>query len=169
MSTVLFGRTQSAIQTPFSPVTGIVGITAQAAIEAHGTRHSPGGADSISLPNSQAYASATTTTTSATAVALASMSITPGAGTYLVIFITSLLSSTNNAIITTSIFANNALVPDTEINCIPRDSNNSINRVPIMNTGIVTVAGGQAIDIRWRTSAGTATAYNRKLQLVRIA
>lgn len=123
----------------------------------------------VNLPQLSAYNATTITTTSATAVLMTNMTITPGAGTYLVNFVTSLLSSSNNAIHTVAVFANGTLVADTEITAIPRDSNQSTNRVPISTVGIATVGAGQAIDIRWRTSAGTASAFNRKLQLVRIA
>lgn len=181
VTNIVATNTQAAIEThvgrhnpngPDAIATAIASTIGTDTVNTVGTASSVSRSDhthEVNLPQSSAYASATTTTTSTTAVAMAAMTLTPGAGTYLVLFATSLLSSTNNAVQTVAVFANGTLVADTEITAIPRDTNSSSNRVPISTFGVATVADGQAIDIRWRTTAGTATAYNRKLQLVRIA
>ena len=94
------------------------------------------------------------------------MSFTPGTGTYLTIFSTTVSSSTPPAAVDISLFSNNAQITHTErtviLNVSPQD-------IPMATNAIITVTGGQAIDVRWKTSAGTATMYERTLNLVKIA
>jgi len=150
--------------------TAIASTVSTTTVNAVGTANSFSRSDhthKVNIINSQAYAAGTTTTTSATDVLLDSMTLTPGAGSYLVHFISSISGTTNNAVVFASIYANGVQVPNTEIRIVPRSSNSSNVTALISCVGIATVADGQAIDIRWRTSAGTVTAYQRKLQLLR--
>lgn len=106
-----------------------------------------------------------TTTTSTTDVVVTSTTITPGAGTYLVLFSTDLSHGTNSATITTSIYQNGAQVANSE-RFFQRTS--AGDRKAHLCSGFATVADGQAIDIRWRTSTGTATMANRSLALLKV-
>jgi hypothetical protein len=120
----------------------------------------------ISLPNYSASSDADTSTTSTTFTAITGMSVAPAvAGTYLVNFSSSFLSSGNGADrIRVAIFANGVQVPGTEIYIGIGGGSNSPGGI----NAIVTVAASQAIEIRWRATAGTATAHGRVINTVRI-
>jgi hypothetical protein len=121
----------------------------------------------ISLNYYEVYDSAAATLASAGGtVVMTSMSITPGKGTYFVMFNSSAHQSTNVATLTYSIYANGAQVANSVRTIRPENIAN--DRVLISTSGFATVAAGQAIDIRWTTSSGTASVYNRGLNLVRV-
>ena len=116
-----------------------------------------------------AIASSTTsvTTTSATDVVMNSMTITPPAGTYVATFATTFGHTSNGAIIYLSIYAGGTQVAYSE---------DAIQSPRWVNAGYggftqarVTVNGTQAIDVRWRTTIATATAYNRSLIIQRVS
>jgi len=108
----------------------------------------------------------TITTTSTTDVLATGMSITPGAGTYLVWFTGSVSHGTNNGSVFPSIYAAGAQVPASE-----RQYNraNSSMTTPFACAARVTVAAGQAIAGYWRGSSGTSTMYQRTLMLLKVA
>lgn len=122
---------------------------------------------------SEVNATASTTTTSATDVLIDTMTSTPVAGTYLVHFQTTLQSNTNNATFTVSIYSGGSQVTGTEMSAIPQIQGGvtpSLNiNIPISSMCLATVNGSQAIEARWRRSAGTATALSRRMTIVRIS
>lgn len=111
------------------------------------------------------------TTTSTTDVLLTGMTTTPAAGTYLVIFSTWLTHSQGNQSITMSIYVGGAQKADSIRAAIPFvGALSAITQdMPLATNGIVTVNGSQAIAIEWHTTAGTATAHNGTLNIVRLA
>lgn len=115
---------------------------------------------------SEVNAAGAITTTSATDVVMTSMTLTPGVGTWQVVFSTDVFQSaaTNSTFL--SIYANAAQVTNSlrQVGVV-----SATTRMAVSVTGVATVAAGQAIDIRWRASAGTSTAGNRSLILIRVA
>lgn len=125
------------------------------------------------LSATEATATASTTTTSTTDVLMNLMTLTPVAGTYLVIFNTTLQSNANNVNIFVSIYAGGAQASGSEMSGTPQFQGGltpSLNvSVPIGTVNLVTVNGSQAIEARWRVSAAaTATALSRTLVILRI-
>lgn len=122
--------------------------------------------DCLTQPSS-ATATADTTTTSTTDVALNSMSLTPGAGGYIVSFTGSEQSAGQTDTITVSIYKNGTQIAASEVSQrAPNQTNNSFN---VSTSAYITgLAAGQTIDVRWRTSAGTATMHQRTLIVDRV-
>lgn len=117
--------------------------------------------------NDTASATANTTTTSSSDVLVNSMTLTPGAGTYLVYFSSSWRVSGEDRTIFCSIYANGVKIDHTE-RCFGNGEELSNECVPVATHAIVTVADAQAIEIRWRRTGGTATMMQRTLTLARI-
>lgn len=119
-----------------------------------------------------AVATGSTTTTSATDVLMGSMTYTPGAGSYLALFGTTLQENSNNANVFVSIYGNGSQVSGSERSATPQIQGGltpSLNQnSPIFTFAYVSVAAGQTIEGRWRVSAGTGTALTRWLILVRL-
>lgn len=122
----------------------------------------------LNPPTTEASVATTTTTTSATDVLMNSMTITPPAGTYLAMFSSTLESSNNSSTIFASIYAGGVKNNNSERFTQPRV--NAFLDIPnVLSTQAeVTVNGAQAIEVRWRRTAGTATANARSLNLTRI-
>lgn len=120
---------------------------------------------------SQATATADTTTTSTSQVLINAMTLTPAAGTYLVQFSTTLDHSAQTTATTFSIYsggvqqAASVRAISTRTNALGAQSLPST----VATESIVTVNGSQAIEARWSTPSGTATAHVRSLTIVRIA
>ena len=122
----------------------------------------------VVLPAPQtAVAGGTTTTPSPTDVALAGMSITPGAGDYLVSFGTTVSNSINNDIIV-SIYLNAVQVANSEREQLSLGAGDG-STLTLAEVPITGVLAGQAVEIRWRTTGGTSTARARNLTLVQVA
>lgn len=125
------------------------------------------------ISNSSVNATANTTTTSATDVLIASMTLTPAAGTYLVLFNASFTHSANNATITYTIYAAGAAVTGTAMVAEPTIQGGLTPTLPfsqpVSTSGFATVNGAQAIEIRWKTSAATATSGTRILNILRVS
>lgn len=117
-------------------------------------------------------ATASTTTASATDVLMTSMTETPAAGTYYVAFHTSFTHSANNATITYTIYAGGTAVTGTAMVAEPTIQGGLTPSLPFSQpasvSGVVTVNGSQAVEIRWKTSAATATAGARIMNLVKV-
>ncbi len=112
-------------------------------------------------------ATASTTTTSATDVLMSGMTVTPAAGTYSVFFGTALQHTTNNQIVYVSIYVGGTKQTYSER---PYQSGRWVGSAYCGDTHArVTVNGSQAIEVRWRTSAATATALQRSLMIVRVS
>lgn len=111
-------------------------------------------------------ASGDITTTSLTDVVATGMTITPTAGTYIVLFSSDMKNSSNNRTMNYSIYVNGVQVANSQrINSV----NNNIDRNVAHTSSVVTVNGSEAIDIRWRTSGNTATMGNRILTLLKVS
>ena len=141
-----------------APVTGqFLKATSATAIEWSG----------LSLTSSAATATGTTTTTSATDVQINSMTLTPGAGTYLVMFSS---SWSHSAATTTyvSLYGNGARVDASERQLNVTDLKQYGMVVPVATQAVITVAAAQVIEAKWKTTGATATMYARSLTLVKI-
>ncbi|MBP9813902.1 LamG domain-containing protein [Candidatus Woesebacteria bacterium] len=115
---------------------------------------------------SQVTVTSDTTTTNTTYEQMDTMSITPGAGDYLVYFSTSIKKSTGGSDQFISLYVNGAQITHTERQ-IGSDTSfdaGDISSHPIsIQAYVASVGAGQAIEVRWKTSAGTATAHERTL------
>lgn len=129
-----------------------------------------GSITSQGLLNTEVSFAANITTTSTTDVVLTGMTITPLAGTYLVLFSTWLTHSTGNDIVTMSIYSGGVQKTDSIRAAIPFVGALSATTqdMPLATNGVVTVNGAQAIAIEWHTNAGTATAHNGTLNILKI-
>ena len=152
-----------------------VAVTLDGTANTQGTSNSFARADHthiINLPRQQAYATPQTTTTSTSYVALAGMSITPGAGTWMAMFVGVNAQSSGGSDRTFySFFANGAQVANSEIpigNTIAGSLGTSGNQQANMFHEGITVAAGQAIEVRWRVAGGTGGTTYRKFVLVRV-
>jgi hypothetical protein len=110
---------------------------------------------------SSVNAAGSITTASTTDIVVTGMTITPGAGTYLAMFATdgsNNLGSNSFA----SIYQNAVQVANSErVFALSTDT--------VVTDAICTVTAGQAIDVRWRASANTATMGNRILTLIKLS
>lgn len=102
------------------------------------------------------------TTTSGTDVLATGMSITPVAGTYEVIFGCSVENSNAGGVMFVSIWSAGAQVAASEREVDAPGSNESSAAETIAR---VTVDGSQAIEGRWRRSAGTAMMHERQMRI----
>lgn len=124
--------------------------------------------DNASTPT-EATATATTTTTGATDGLLAGMTLTPGAGNYMVWFSTSVDHTAANDSIWVSLYVNGVQVPDTE-RLFRRGGAAADTAGPLaFNKYITGVGAGQVVEVRWRTTGATANAYQRTLTLMKVA
>ena len=95
------------------------------------------------------------------------MSITPGAGDYLLSFGTTVSNSINNDIIV-SIYVNAVQVANSEREQLSLGAGDG-STLTLAEVPITGVLAGQAVEIRWRTTGGTSTARARNLTLVQVA
>lgn len=111
------------------------------------------------------------TTTSGTDALLTSMTVTPVAGTYLVLFGTDLNSNAAGATITFSYYVGGSQIAASQRKIIPFDGG-ALSSLAARGMGslqsLITVNGSQAIEVRWSMSSGTATAANRSLITLRV-
>lgn len=119
-----------------------------------------------------AVATTNTTKTGTTQTVIASMTLTPSAGTYLVIFSSTISSSAVDATITLSIYSGGTQVTNSIRTCKPNFTTGILLSasmpLPVSIQCEVTVNGSQAIEARWSTSSGTATANQRSLNIVKL-
>lgn len=108
----------------------------------------------------------TITTTSTTDVLATGMTLTPGAGTYIVWWTGSVTNSNNNGSDFMSVYANGVQAASSE-RTYNRANTSTTNSFACMAR--VTVAAGQTIEGRWRVSTGTGTMLQRSLVLLRVA
>ena len=123
------------------------------------------------ITNTEVSATSAATTTSTTDVLMTTMTITPVAGTYLVVFSGWFTQSAGGDQIIFSIYVGGTQKADSIRNIQPfSGSTLGVNQNTAAATnGIVTVNGSQAIAIEWHVSAGTGTVTNRTLDIVRLA
>lgn len=126
----------------------------------------------VSLTDDEVSATNTITTTSATDTLMTGMTITPAAGVYLVLFSCSLSGANDDANITSSIYSGGTLEAGSERQVVANVSggfsNPATTTMSVTAFAVTTVNGSQAIEGRWRRSAGTATATYRHLKVIRI-
>lgn len=106
------------------------------------------------------------TTTSLTAVLAAGMSVTPAAGTYLVMFTTYVSSDSVVGQIATEIFCFGVgRAPSIRVS---ENQFGTGHEVPHASVSTCAVDGTQPIEGRWRVSAGTGTMRERSLVVLRV-
>lgn len=117
------------------------------------------------VANSSAVATADATSVSTTDVLIAGMTLTPAAGTYLALFDSSVVNSGNGATrLFVSLYAGGAQIAHSERTIgISGGANTTAS-----SQAVITVNGSQAIEARWRAVAGTNTAHQRSLILIRL-
>ncbi len=171
----------------------------QFSINLHAARHLPSGADPLetasgvtvstngsnSEGNAESFArsnhthkveilSATVkannsvTTTSGTDVLLTGMTATPPAGTYKIMAHASALLSQNTDMFF-SVYVGGVQVTASQGQRTRSNNNTANQRMDWNYFDDVTVNGSQAIEIRWRRTAGTATAFDRQLSYMRVS
>lgn len=114
------------------------------------------------------FASASTTTLSTVDSVLNSMTITPVAGTYMVLVSGVFSSSSSNSIILLSVYGAATQIAASIRSCVPRVSAAALT-LTMGTHAQVTVNGSQAITAQWHiTGGGTATCTNRSMDIFRI-
>lgn len=126
----------------------------------------------IGIYNNSVTATSTITTTSATDSAVGSMTLTPPAGTYIVLFDTYVQSTAGGNSISVSLYTGGTKNGNT-----PRTI--QFPTATLIDTGYpfyigtqaqgVVVNGSQALVIEWNTNGGTASMFNRTLTVIRTA
>jgi hypothetical protein len=101
------------------------------------------------------------------------MTIIPISGTYKVSFSSTLRSSVNSAVVDVSIFVGGVQVGHSVRSMIPffpAGGGAGTASIPtcITTQAMVAVSGSQAIEIRWKTTAGTATVNARAMDVIRM-
>lgn len=126
----------------------------------------------VDITTSTASATADTTTASTTDGVMNSMTLTPAAGTYKVLFSTTVDQSNQVATVTATIYvggvatANTARTVETRTNAVGAQS---LPTMLVCHMNDAVVNGSQAIAINWKVSAGTGTAHIRRLDIERVA
>lgn len=121
------------------------------------------------LPNAQsATANSLLTTTSTTHILATSMSITPTAGTYAIIWSSSVSNNTDSTSVYIQIFVN-GVAQGSEMEFIRGSIFTGAHAGGLTATAIGSVNGSQAIEGRWRVSAGTGQLRGRNLLIIRVA
>jgi len=115
-----------------------------------------------------AEATGDTSDTSATDVLMASMTLTPAAGTYLVLFTGSVESSSAGASVFISIYSGGVQVGASEREFRRPGLLGGSTAGSFACVAKVVVNGAQAIEGRWRTTAGTMTAHERTLAILEV-
>lgn len=116
----------------------------------------------------QATATADTTTISATDGLVSGMTLTPGAGDYLVWFSGSIEGTASNSTQNVSIYQNGSKVNHSEREIHTENSILSTSFPVATHAHITSLGASQPIEIRWRTTAATATMHQRTLVVQKI-
>lgn len=123
------------------------------------------------IPLNFVTATNTITTTSSTDALMASMTLSPAEGNYEVLFNCDVQCNNAGGAVSFSVYVNAVQVASSLLKTIPLDGGTlsiGTGRDIIFLLEDITVAAGQAVEIRWSTSGGTATTSNRKMRLMRI-
>jgi hypothetical protein len=133
-----------------------------------GTWATPSASASVSMTS--VNAAGNITTGNAADVVATSMTITPVAGTYLVLFNTNISHSNSNGTVNLSIYSNGIQV--TNSSRVYTQATNNAGTVTTSHaclSAIVTVTGVEAINVRWNRGGGggTATMGNRILTIIK--
>jgi len=127
-----------------------------------------GNIPSSAAPIAQTHASATTeatTTNTGAPVLLNAMTLTPGEGTYLMLFSASLKTSSNNNGVTITPYVGGAAIPEAVATFF---TNNNVNIESAMTHAVLVVGAGQAVEIRWHVTGATGSAFARYLTLIKL-
>ena len=111
--------------------------------------------------NSQTY----TNSTSATYAAISGMSITPGAGDYLLIFTGSVTNENEDGDFYVAAHVNGTIVASGE----RRVEKIKTRVIPMALHCEITVGAAEVVDIKWKTATGTMGMYDRVLTLIKKA
>jgi len=128
----------------------------------------------ISTPPIQATQVTSTTnatTTSTSDVLMTSMTTTPIAGTYFVIFTGVVQQAGAGQSVTVSIYVNGVIDSASVVDFAPFDGGtlSATSASCVCTTqGVYTVNGSQSIAIQWHVSGSTATVFQRKMTLLKI-
>jgi hypothetical protein len=96
------------------------------------------------------------------------MTITPGAGNYHIWFSGSVEGNTDNTTQNVSLYVNGSQLPHTERQIYTESSIANTSFPVATHARRLNVLDGQAIEVRWRTTGGTATMHERTLVVYRI-
>lgn len=173
-----YGSLDDSSQQPLSELKVMVGAT-DVANGARGSVPQPSAGQHQSLlrgdatwvaigDTTQAYQPGTITTTSTSDVLATGMSVTPVAGTYLVLFSGSFGVSSGSGSVFASIYADGTQQASSERRLTNGGNMFTSARMPFTSQAIVTVNGSQAIQGRWRVSTATGTMLDRTITLIRI-
>lgn len=126
-----------------------------------------------SVQNTVTYvsATATVTTTSGTDALITSMTATPAAGNYLVHFNCDVQCNNAGGAVSFSYYIAGVQQTTSLRKTIPLDGGTlsiGTGRDIVFIMDYVTVTGAQAVEVRWSTSAGTATVGDRTFILERV-
>jgi hypothetical protein len=116
-----------------------------------------------------AEATSTITTTSSTDVVATGMTLTPAAGTYLVWFSSVVKPGNTDEQAPASIYVDGVQVAASERPVGRGGSPTFASQYGFCASARVTVNGTQAIEGRWRSTAGTATMFHRTLKILKAA
>lgn len=112
------------------------------------------------------------TTTSGTPSLLTTMTTTPTPGNYLAWFSCSSVSNGTNCTVTYGLYVGGTLQTETSRTSQPYDGGTLAAGTATAGVAInklITVTTGQAVEIHWSTSGGTATCHQRVLNLLRVS
>ena len=119
----------------------------------------------------QATATLDDTLNSSTYTQLGSMTATPGAGDYLLVFSTSAKGPDlgGGEILNFAVFVNDSIVQHSE-RTMTQESSNVNNPFPVLIAAKVSPGAGQTVEIRWKNSgtAGIITSLERTMTLVKV-
>lgn len=147
-----------------------IGEVANGAVAGAPLKVDTAGKLSSGISFTEVSATANVTTTSATDVLMTTMTATPAAGTYLVLFSTWCIHSNGNATISVSFYNNGAQVTNTAMTLIPFvGALSAITQdMPLSINAVLVATGAGAIQVEWHTSTGTATCHQRTMDFVRL-
>jgi hypothetical protein len=122
------------------------------------------------IPYDIISANTTQTTSSATYTGIPDMLLEPDAGTYLAFFSASYKNGNHNSSLYFAVHVDGVIVPESERLSTSGGTQFSDSEFVVAITAIpVTVAEGQEVTIKWKTSSGTSTIKNRALVLIKVA
>ena len=96
------------------------------------------------------------------------MTLTPTAGTYLVVFSSTIYGSSNNTLYNYTIYVDGVQIVHSERRYRRGNGVTTGIYVPASTNAIVTVNGSQDIEIRFRAPSGTVTMYERTLNIIKV-
>lgn len=123
------------------------------------------------IANIGVSATSSATTTSGSDVLMTTMTVTPSQGTYLVIFTGVVQQNSAGNSATLSFYIGGTQDATSIIDFAPFDGgalSATTASCCAVTHGVYTVAGAQAVEVRWHVSAGTGTVFQRKLTLIKI-